>query len=156
MDGCILPGFDTAPLNRLNGGINVPPGILVISDRAALGQRLAAICDFLGLSLNELGTDHDPGAVLSAHRPVAVVTEAEGQWRDGYNVMMEVAAYDRDLPVLLLTGHNEALIGAAEAIVEICNLSSVTISPDLPPPGELVDLLVRAGRHAGISRMLGL
>jgi hypothetical protein len=56
--------------------------------------------------------------------------------------------------MMLLTGQDAALMGAADAMVEITGLTHMRIVADLPGMGELIDFLFRAGRSAGIGRMM--
>ena len=70
-------------------------------------------------------TEDDLGSVLRLRRPMAVVAEMDAAGQDGCHVLMTVAALDRDLPVLLITGEDPALLGAIDAVEEIWQLTSV-------------------------------
>ena len=59
---------------------------------------------------------------------------------------MTIAAHDRSLPVLLITGPDPALLGAVDAVEELWELSSVEKWQELPGVGAMVDFLFRAGR----------
>jgi hypothetical protein len=61
---------------------------------------------------------------------------------------------DRDLPILMLTGEDAALMGAADAIEEIWGLTNVTKSPELPMVGAIVDFLFKAGRRSDWFRAM--
>ena len=58
------------------------------------------------------------------------------------------------LPVLLLTGHDPAMLGAAEAVEELWQLSSVRKVPELPDAGQLLDFLFGAGRRGTCISMM--
>ena len=58
----------------------------------------------------------------------------------------------RDLPVLLITGDDPALIGAIDAVEEIWQLTSVDKWQRLLGIGALVDFLLRAGRKGDCMR----
>jgi len=85
---------------------------------------------------------------------MAVVAEMDTTGQDGCNVLMTVAAHDRDLPVLLITGGDPALLGAIDAVAEIWQLASVVKWPQFLGVGPAVDFLFRAGRKGGCMRSL--
>ncbi len=67
--------------------------------------------------------------------------------------MKLIAAYDPGLPIMMLTGGDAALAGAADAIEEVWGLTSVVTRDEPPSPGELVEFLFHAGQR---GRCLGL
>jgi precorrin-3B methylase len=67
---------------------------------------------------------------------------------------MTVAAHDRDLPVMLISGGDPALLGAIDAVEEIWQLTSVVRSQQLPGVGAIVDFLFRAGRRGNCMRLM--
>jgi hypothetical protein len=70
--------------------------------------------------------------------------------------MMTVADYDRDMPVLLLTGDDPALLGAVDAVEEIWQLTAVDKWPQLLGVGAVVDFLFRAGRRGDCMRLMSV
>ena len=129
------------------------PVIVVVEDGCHLSQSIHPICDFLNVAVEHVASDEDITPVLTERRPMAVLAEIDAQGQDGCHVMKTVAYHDPSLPILLLTGHDSALAGAADAVEEIWGLSHVVKRPVLPALGELVDFLFRAGQH---GRCLGL
>jgi hypothetical protein len=99
-------------------------------------------------------TDDNLASMLQKLRPMAVVAEMDAAGQDGCHVLMTVAAYDRDLPVLLIAGDDATLLGAIDAVEEIWQLSSVVKSARLPGVGAMVDFLFRAGRKGGCMRLM--
>jgi ActR/RegA family two-component response regulator len=130
------------------------PLVLVVEDGAALFPRLGGICEFLNVAVERIGARADLLTVLERRRPMAVVTELDGREQDGCFVLMTVAAHDRDLPVLMVTGRDTALAGAVDAVAEVWGLSAVTQAARLPDVGGLVEFLFRAGRRAGMNRLM--
>ncbi len=128
--------------------------VMIVGDDLAWGQNLDLICDFFGIAVEHVPSHLDVGFLLREFRPMAVIAEVDGIGQDGFHVMQEVAAHDADLPVMLLTGHDPALLGAADAMTEITGLTRMNAVPELPPLGELIDFLFRAGRAAGVGRMM--
>ena len=80
---------------------------------------------------------------------MAVVARLDGEGQDGCHVLMTVAKYNRTIPVLLLTGDEKALDGAAEAVQQICGLETLVTSRGMPSVTIAVDFLFQAGRAAG-------
>jgi DNA-binding NtrC family response regulator len=128
--------------------------VLVVSDNPEVASVLDNICDFLGFGVELLTTHEDLAPILRRYRPMAVVAELNGQGQDGCHVMMQVADHDPSLPILMLTGLEPGLAGAADAVEELWNLTSVTKSPELPKIGHLVEFLFHAGRRGDCVRMM--
>ena len=85
---------------------------------------------------------------------MGVVAHLDCQGQDGCHVMMTVAQHDRSLPVLLLTGDDPALAGAADAVEELWKLEAVVKFPRLPGIGAIVDFIFRAGRKGRCLRLV--
>lgn len=128
--------------------------VMIVGDDLSWGPGLDAICDFFGLVVEHVPSELDVAFLLREFRPMAVIAEADGRGQDGFHVMGAVADYDRTLPMMLLTGRDAALMGAADAMVEITGLTHMRIAEELPGMGEVIDFLFRAGRSAGIGRMM--
>jgi hypothetical protein len=128
--------------------------VMIVTDNRFLARSVETVCDFLGLGVEVVPTRVEVSSLLNEYHPMAVIVEVDGVAQDGYHVMMEVAIYDSELPIMLLTGDDPALMGAADAVQEICGLTSVTKAPELPHAGALVDFLFKAGRQAGCSRLM--
>lgn len=154
MDGTAQIERSFSRLDRRMSDQDIQALVLIVTDNGTLAQSLEMVCDFLGLAVETMTSDQTIGRRLEGLRPMAIITEADGRGQDGFHVMMEVARLDRDLPILLLTGEDPVLIGAAEAVSEVNGLTSVTMAAQAPPVGELVDFLFRAGRRFGWGRML--
>ncbi|MDR3538609.1 MAG: hypothetical protein P4L71_19090 [Acetobacteraceae bacterium] len=133
---------------------NCNPLVLVVEGDADLFSEIALICDFLDLGVERVTGGDDLLAILDDRRPMAVIAELDGPCQDGCFVLMTVAAHDRSLPVLMITGEEAALIGAVDAVQELWGLGMVIKVPVLPNVGGLVDFLFRAGRKTGVSRLM--
>lgn len=130
------------------------PVLLVVEDGAETTSAMLPICDFLGVVTETIPSKQDLAAALRDHRPMGIVAHLDCQWQDGCHVMMTVAQYDCTLPVLLLTGGDPALAGAADAVEELWRLETVVKSPELPSVARIVDFLFRAGRKGSCTRFL--
>lgn len=129
------------------------PIIVVVEDGGCLSEAIYDICEFLEVTVQHVASEQDLAPVLTQHRPMAVLAKIEADGQDGCHVMKTVADHDRNLPILLLTGGDSALAGAADAVEEVWGLSFVLKRPALPGLGELVEFLCRAGQ---MGRCLGL
>ena len=93
--------------------------VAIVSDDPATIEHLAPVCEFLDLKIEIVSAGTDLDQVLQEHRPMAIVTDIDGDEQDGFHTMKQVARYSRDLPILLLTAGDPVLMGAADA-VQIC------------------------------------
>jgi len=122
------------------------PIIVVVEDDGCLSETIRDICDFLEVTVRPLASREDLRPVLAECRPMAVLATIEALGQDGCHVMKTVADHDRNLPILLLTGGDPVLAGAADAVEELWGLSCVVKRPTLPGLGELVEFLCLAGQ----------
>jgi hypothetical protein len=128
--------------------------VAIVSDDPHTIARIAPVCEFLDLKIEVVSAGTDLDCVLNAQRPMAVVTDVEGESQDGFHIMKQVARYSRDLPVLLLTGGDTVLMGAVDAVQAVWGLTSVTTTSEFPMAGQLVAFLFAAGRRAGCMRLI--
>jgi hypothetical protein len=78
--------------------------VVVVEDGVSLSESFRMICECLGITLERIASLDDLGPVLRNRRPMAVVAAMDAMGQDGCHVLMTVAAHDRSLPVLLMTG----------------------------------------------------
>ena len=91
--------------------------------------------------------------LLADHINLSGLNPLIGEASDARFVPM-TAAYDPDLPVLLLTDGNPALLGAVDAIAELHGLTRVATVIGTSDIGGLVDFLCHAARDSGMTRLL--
>lgn len=132
------------------------PLVLIIEDAPVMSEAFHNVCDFLNVAVETIPSSSNVIAALQRYSPMAVVAEMEARGQDGCNVLMTVSAYDRDLPVLLVTGEAPALLGAIDAVTEIWELSSVTTWPYLQGVAGIVDFLFCAGRKGSCMRLMSI
>ena len=128
--------------------------VAIVSDDELTVQNLAPVCEFLDLKVEVVPSGTDLAQVLRESRPMAIITDVDGKEQDGFHTMKQVACYSRDLPVLLLTGGDSVLMGAADAVQALWGLTSVTSTSAFPIAGQLVAFLFGAGRRAGCMRLV--
>ena len=131
------------------------PGVVALfSDNPDTIRVMAPVCEFLDLRLEVVSVGTDLMTVLRNERPLAVISDVDGQDHDGFHVMKMIARYNPDLPLLLLTEGDPALMGAADAVQELWGLTQVTQTSAYPMAGQLVSFLFTAGRRAGCMRLV--
>jgi hypothetical protein len=128
--------------------------VAVVEDGIEIAQELWRICEFLDIAVMRVPGHGDLSSVLQTNAPMAVVCELDGSGQDGCHIMKTVANHDSSLPVMILTGDDPALIGAADAVEEIWRLTEVTKLESLPGMAGLVDFLFHAGRKGNCLRLL--
>ena len=129
------------------------PLVLAVEDEGRFCAGLQAICDFLGIRLERIDSHRDLAPLLKVCRPMAVFCELDGPGQDGCHIMKVVAEHDRTLPLMVVSGRDPSLLGAAQAVEELLHLTGVIASDRLPEVGELVEFLSSASRK---GRCLGL
>jgi DNA-binding NtrC family response regulator len=138
---------NTVPIQR-------HPLLLIVEDGDGIAAALQPICDFLDIAVERFPSERDLASALREYRPMGVVADLDCKGQDGCYVMMTVARYDCSLPILLLTGDDPALAGAADAVEELWKLEAVVKSPRLPSIGAVVDFIFRAGRKGHCTRLV--
>jgi DNA-binding NtrC family response regulator len=126
----------------------------VVEDDEEVTSGFRAVCDFLDIAVERMASQDDLGSLLRQCHPMAVVAVMDAAGQDGCHVLMTVAAYDRELPVLLITGDDTALLGAIDAVQELWQLDAVTKWPRLSGIGAIVDFVFRAGRRGNCMRLM--
>lgn len=143
-----VDGFEeVAPAQRY-------PLLLVVEDSEWIAATLRPVCDFLDIAIERLPSECNLTVALRDCRPMAVVACLDCRGQDGCHIMMTVAQYDRSLPILLVTGDDPTLAGAADAVEELWKLEAVMKAPTLPGTGAIVDFLFRAGRKGRCTRFM--
>jgi len=128
--------------------------VALVSEDPETIERLAPVFDFLDLKMEIVQADADLTQVLRELRPMALISDVEGSEQDGFHNMSLVARYSRDLPVMLLTGGDPVLMGAVDAVQDLCGLTAVTLTSEFPMAGQLVAFLYSAGRRSGCMRLV--
>jgi DNA-binding NtrC family response regulator len=123
------------------------PVVLVVEDAARFAPAVRTVCCYLGIAMEQIEPGRDLAAVLRARRPMAVFAELDGSTQDGCHVMIKVGEYDRTLPMLLVTGHDPAQLGAVDAVEEIWRLEEINRRAQPPEIVDIVEFLFAAGRE---------
>ena len=128
--------------------------VLLMRDDDKHNQLVETICEFLDLGIEHVTSADDLAPMLRGVQPIAVIAELEGRHQDGFHAMKIAAGHNPDLPVLLLTDGDPALLGAVDAMKEICGLTRVAAVTGAGDIAAMVDFLCHAARRSGMSRMM--
>ena len=128
--------------------------VAIVSDDPTTIEKLSPVLAFLDLRMEIVSAGTDLLYILRELRPMAVISDIEGEEQDGFHTMKMIARYSRDLPVLLLTGGDAVLMGAADAVEDLWGLTAVTRTSEFAIAGQLVAFLFNAGRQAGCMRLV--
>jgi hypothetical protein len=128
--------------------------VVIASDSAAVVQQLEQVCVFFDLGVQIVDSEEELLSMLREHRPMAVIADVDGVSRDGFHAMRVVGDYDHDLPIMVLTHGDPVLMGAADAMQELWNLTMVSRTSAKPLAGQLAEFLFAAGRRAGCMRLV--
>ncbi|MEA2745669.1 MAG: Response regulator receiver domain [Acetobacteraceae bacterium] len=128
--------------------------VAIISDDSATIQSLKPVCEFLELRMEVVSAGTDLATVLREMRPMAIIADIECKDYDGFYAMKVIASHSRDLPLMLLTGGDPVMMGAADAVQDVCGLTSVTLTSEFPVASQLVAFLFGAGRRSGCMRLV--
>jgi CheY-like chemotaxis protein len=82
--------------------------VLVVDDRKDVATTLAEMCRAYGFSAEVAEDDVGMLALLRRYHPAGVIVDMMMPHQDGFEAMKEIALYDRDLPVMLVTGYGDA------------------------------------------------
>jgi hypothetical protein len=128
--------------------------VLVVRDQDKDSDYLTSVCEFLDIAVSHASTEDDLRSMLPVLRPMAVITDLDGDNQDGFHVMKLGAEYDRALPILLFTRNDPAMLGAVDAVREVFGLSNVATTTEAAGMGPLVNFICHAARDAGRSRLM--
>jgi CheY-like chemotaxis protein len=152
----MIPGRLPSPDHAFPGTMMVAKQgvVAIVTDNVATVEQLAPVCDFLDLKIEIVSSGMDLEQALQQHRPMAVISDVEGDQQDGFHTMKLIARYSQDLPILLLTAGDSVLMGASDAVQALWGLTCVTSTSAFPMAGQLVQFLFNAGRRAGCMRLV--
>jgi CheY-like chemotaxis protein len=128
--------------------------VVIASDSASVVQQLKQVCAFFDLGVQVVDSEEELLSMLREHRPMAVIADADGVSCDGFHAMRVVGDYDHDLPIMVLTHGDPVLMGAADAMQELWNLTMVSRTTAKPLAGQLAEFLFASGRRAGCMRLV--
>ncbi len=128
--------------------------ILVLGNPEALSPLLVAVCEALDISLVPLSAIYDLPLRLHQISPIAVIGVALGDEADCCGVLRTIAAHDQDLPVLMLSHDDPAVLGAIDVAEQLWGLTAVRLLSPSQDAQEMVGFLFLATRRDNTGRFL--
>jgi len=113
-----------------------------------------AMCDALLIELVAINSHHDLPFRLHHHRPMAVISEIDPQGIASCAALRSIAAYNPEMPVLLVAGDDPNVLGTIDAAEQLWCLSNLHRVAAPPAPSDLIGFLFQAGRHSGLGRLI--
>ncbi len=128
--------------------------VIVLAGREGASTTLTEMCDALEIETITVSCHHDLPLRLHHMRPIAVISELDPQSLACCAALRSIAAYDQDTPVLLVSGNYPIVLGTIDAAQELWKLSGLYLLASAPGPSDLIQFLFRAGRQAGMGRLV--
>lgn len=130
--------------------------VVVLDDSDELPGLIADMCAALGIGIIHVGAVHELPFRLHHHRPIAVISAIALSGRSSCAVLRGVAAFNPDLPVMMLATEDPASQGAIDAAEQLWGLTAVTRLGATPGPRDLIGFLFHAGRRDNSGRLVPL
>ncbi len=123
------------------------PLLFLVTDDDGLEAQVRELCAFLDIEMMHLDRSARLLPLLRVLTPMAVVAGVDTQSQDGFHVMKVVGCHDPSLPLLLMSGADQVIAGAADAVEQLWALTAVQRSSHAPHAGEIIEFLCDAGRR---------
>lgn len=130
--------------------------LIVLVSSEGISTRLVEMCAALDIELIPVSSHHDLPFRLHHSRPIGVISEIDGRSIESCASLRNIAAYDPDMPVLLVAGDDPVVLGTIDAAEQLWDLSGIRRLADQPSARDLIDFLFQAGREAGTGRLVPL
>ena len=128
--------------------------VIVLANPGGISQQLLQMCHALAIELVAVASHHDLPFRLRHHRPMAIISELDPKGTTSCAALRTIAAYDQDMPVLLVAGQDPSVLGTIDAAEQLWRLSALHRLGDAPTANDLIGFLFRAGRRSGLGRLM--
>jgi hypothetical protein len=130
------------------------PVLIVIRRSATLALAIDELCRFLGIRVVPVQDTVGIAQTLHDLRPIGVLAITDEVDCAVYDLLMAVAGFDADLPVLMITGDHASVCGAVRSVHRLWQLSDLVHFTRGVDTRDLIDFLFRAGRRSDTARMM--
>ena len=130
------------------------PALLVVESLPGLAPAVDEVCSFLGVRSEGVSDTLAIGQALRDLLPMGVIAMADEIDCAVYDLMMAVAGFDQDLPVLLVTDDRASVRGAVRGAQLLWQLGGLIHVARHLDTNDLIDFLFRAARRSGVGRLL--
>jgi hypothetical protein len=132
----------------------IEPVLIVVRKSARVSLAIGEVCAFLGIRVEPIDDTAGIAQTLTELRPIAVLAIADEIDCGIYDLLMAVAGFDADLPVLMITDDRASLSGAVHAVQKLWQLTDLVHLTRTIETRDLIDFLFRAGRKSDTGRMM--
>ena len=130
--------------------------VLVLTGGCGISPALAQMAEALEIRLVAVGSHHDLPFRLHLSRPMAIISETDPQAEASCAALRCIAAFDQEMPVLLVSGNDPGAQGTIDAAEKLWGLTGLHQLPNVPGPSDLIAFLFQAGRQSGTGRLIPL
>lgn len=130
------------------------PVLLVVESLPGVAPAIDEVCGFLGIRSEGVGDTLAIGQALRDLRPIGVLASADEIDCSVYDLMMAVAGFEPDLPVLLVTDNRPSVRGAVHGAQLLWQLGGLIYLSRRLDTNDLVEFLFRAARKSGAGRLM--
>jgi hypothetical protein len=128
--------------------------VIMLGGGFDLDDTLTGLCEALDIDVIRVASHHDLPLALHRHTPMAVVSAMEVGRMVECSALRSIAAYNPDLPVLLITGDDPALEGFVDVAEQLWGMTQLCRLPEQPGPQDMIRFLFIAGQEAGTGRLM--
>ena len=98
---------------------------LIVDDRREVAETLAEMCRAFGFAAEIAEQGVGMRALLEHHRPECVIVDLLMPDQDGYEALKEIAAFDPNLPVMLVSGYGDSWLEIGLSLGQAQGLTTV-------------------------------
>jgi len=98
---------------------------LIVDDRAEVAETLAEMCRAFGFAAEVAEQGVGMAALLERHHPRCVIVDVLMPHEDGYEALKEIARFDPNLPVMLVTGYGDTWLEMGQQLGHAQGLATV-------------------------------
>jgi hypothetical protein len=130
------------------------PVLVVVETAPSLLVAIDEVCNALGVRVEVVGNTLALAETLHALRPIGVLAVVEEIDCAVYDMLMAVAGFEPDLPVLLATDTRASVRGAVNSAHRLWQLTGLIHLTRRLDASDVVEFLYRAGRRSGTGRLI--
>jgi hypothetical protein len=130
------------------------PVLIVFEKSTARSLAIDEVCRFLGIRVVPVEDTVGVAQTLAELRPIGVLAVIDAVDCAVYDLLMAVAGFDADIPVLMVTGDHASVCGAVRSVHRLWQLSDLVHLTRGIDTRDIIDFLFRAGRKSDTGRMM--
>ena len=130
------------------------PSVLLLGHQTASLAGYEDVCLALDIETMAVASHHELPFRLHHFRPMAVLIDLPSESRALAATLRCIAAYNPDLPSMLIADDNASALGTMDAARALWGLARLGRLPRDVSSRALIPILFRAGRARGVGRLL--